>query len=216
MHTTQNRAVWVIPLAFLLLTACAVQTAQTAETSQPIVAAGTSSPTADTTAPARSLTFLTPSPYPTLETRLLITPDRDQLTRWQEYEQALAKKLLSTASSKGKVLCEWELLGRAEQEVYVWAHCKGTTPVGENKSGFPAADMPAVVRLDEHGNVLDVDIPGAGTHYAPSIRKMFPPDVQERIFEDLIDYHRLSEHLELRFEHPEQPPLIVISATQQL
>jgi hypothetical protein len=73
--------------------------------------------------------------------------------------------------------------------------------------------MPVVVRLTPEGAVLDVQVPGAGSHYAGDIRAMFPPEAQERLFEDLIDYRSLSEHLAWRREHPGEPPLIVARAT---
>jgi hypothetical protein len=72
--------------------------------------------------------------------------------------------------------------------------------------------MPAVVHLGEAGHILEVEIPGAGTLYASSIREMFPADITERIFDDLIDYRRLADHLLWRLDHPGEPPLVVLPA----
>jgi len=57
-------------------------------------------------------------------------PDSIQIERWKEYEDVLAKTTLRKEASEGKVLCEWELLGRADLEVYVWVVCKSTIPSG--------------------------------------------------------------------------------------
>ncbi len=150
----------------------------------------------------------TPSPWPTV--LLIITPNADQLARWQEYEYALGKALLSRELLRGAVLCEWEILGQSNSEIYVWVACIGTVPVGE-QGIFPGAESPAVIFQETAGEIKNVEVPGSGTHYAYDIRKMFPVDVQERIFRKSIDFRRLSEHLETRLENPE-PPLIVLSA----
>ena len=169
------------------------------------------------TTPISNSTFIpippTASPIPTEPTITVITPDSAQLERWGEYEIALATKLLDFALANGLVLCEWELLGQTNLEVYVYAYCMATVPVGEESSNLPAADVPAVIHLDVDGAIQSVEIPGAGTLYARDIRRMFPPDAQERIFHNLIDYKRLGDHLRWRIEHPGEPPLIVLSAT---
>jgi len=158
---------------------------------------------------------VTASPLPTQPTIAVITPELAQLERWKEYENALAMALFpssSTSPNSGKFLCEWEILGQSDYEVYVWAVCTSAFPVG-NSGLFYNGEMPAVIHLGTDGAVQSVETPGAGAHYARDIRKMFPSDVQERIFSNLIDYRRLSGHLRWRREHPEEPPLIVLSAT---
>jgi hypothetical protein len=153
----------------------------------------------------------TASPLPTNPRVTLITPDSAQLERWREYETALAKTFLPFLPPD-EVLCEWELLGQSDQEVYVWAECRSTIPIGDTGQ-FSGADIPAVIHLGTDGVVQSVKIPGAGTDYGPDIRKMFPLDVQVMIFGRLIDFNRLSAHLEWRRDHPEEPPLIVFDAT---
>lgn len=167
--------------------------------------------------PASTPTFpragATPSPLPTRPTIVVVTPVAGQLDRWKEYESALAQRLLSHLPVED-VLFEWEVLGQTIDTVYVWATCMATVLVGQVNPGYPHVSMPAAIHLREDGTVGQVDIPGAGTFYARSIREMFPGEVQERIFGDSIDYHRLEEHIRWRVEHPHEPPIIVLDATQ--
>jgi hypothetical protein len=152
------------------------------------------------------------SPLPTQPEAAFVTLEPAQLDRWQEYEHALARKLLSSIPVE-RALCEWQVLAQSSGEVYVWATCTGNVLVGQVNPGYPTASMPAAVILNDDGTVRTVDIPGPGTHYAQSIREMFPEDVQESIFGNAIDYRRLSDHLRWRREHPEEPPLVVLEAT---
>lgn len=141
-----------------------------------------------------------------------ITPNPIQVVRWKEYEHALGEKLLGNDPFADDVICEWEILGQFEQEIYVWAKCMSTMPISD-KNIFWQSSVPAVIILGVNGTVQDVKIPGAGTLYASDIHKMFPANVQERIFNNRIDYHRIADHLEWRLTHPEEPPLVVLSAT---
>lgn len=70
---------------------------------------------------------VTPSPMPTQPRIPFITPDSVQVERWKDYETALGATYLNGESS---VLCEWEILGRSDLELYVWAVCKSTIPFG--------------------------------------------------------------------------------------
>lgn len=183
-------------------------------TNEPIASSSTPEPSSVDTKTPLSTTpsspiLLTPSPWPTMP--VFITPDADQLARWQEYERALAKSHLSFLPPE-EVLCEWEILEQSEQKVYVWAVCSGTFPVG-NTGYRPKSSIPSVIHLGLDGAVQSAEIPGSGTAYARDIRNMFPAIAQERIFSRLIDFRRLSEHLETRLNNPE-PPLIVLDTTQ--
>lgn len=190
-----------LALLFFFLAACAPAIAST-PTEPPILTAMVNIPA-----------IITPSPLPTqLFLPAMITPDAIQAARWREYENALAMKLLppSTTRIPGAVLCEWEILGRSDQEVYVWAFCQAPPYV----EGLPSsiASMPAVVHLGEVGDVQSVEIPGSGTAYARDIRALFPPDVQEIIFNHSVDTNKMEAHINVRRENP-QPPLIILSAT---
>jgi len=159
---------------------------------------------------------ITPSPLPTQPTIPIITPDPIQVERWKEYEDALAIALFPPKyipQSPSEFLCEWEILGRSDQEVYVWAVCMSIFSAGVN-SGLPYhAEIPAVIHIGADGVVQNVEIPGGGSSYASDIRRMFPPEAQEKYFEGLIHFQELRDHLRWRREHPEEPPLIVLSAT---
>lgn len=189
----------IILLAIILVSCTPAVTLVSTETSPPT----TLTPTVEVSAP------VTPSPMPTRPIFAAITPDAIQVEGWKEYQSALAKRLMAFLPLE-EVLCEWEILEQSTQEVYVWAICTGT--VGNNGL-FPKGEEPALIQLGVNGSVQSVEIPGAGTHYGRDIRRLFPPDVQDKIFNHLIDYRQLSDHLEWRREHPKEPPLIVLLAT---
>jgi hypothetical protein len=177
-----------------------------------------SPPFSPTSVPTSTLIPVTPapSPLPTQPTIAVFTPDPIQVERWKEYQTALAKSFLSYLHPE-EVLCEWEILGRSDQEVYLWAVCMSIIPIGitaEGRDIFSSSSTPAVIHVGEDGAVQSVEIPGAGSDYARDIHRMFPSDVQEKFDQ----YHsggaaEMSEHIEWRRTHPEEPPLIVLSAT---
>lgn len=164
-----------------------------------------------------TIEYFAPTPIPTLPPLPIFTPDAMHVERWQEDEDALANALLSfpPGETLEEALCEWEILGRSDQEVFVWAVCTGTSLVGDTNPRFPTSSIPAVIHHSEDGSVQLVEIPGAGTDHARDIRRMFPLDVQERIFKDFTDVRKFIEHLDIRQEHPEVPPLVVLSATPE-
>ena len=166
-----------------------------------------------TTVPTSTLipVTITPSPLPTQPTIPIITPDPIQVERWKEYEDALAKVLFPSSFIPGEFLCEWEILGRSDKKVYVWTVCMSIFPVGS--AGLPYhGSIPAVIHIEADGSLQSVEIPRGGTNYASDIRRMFPPSAQERYFEGLIHFQELTDHLNWRREHPEEPPLIVLNA----
>ncbi|MEO5887977.1 MAG: hypothetical protein ABIQ77_09950 [Anaerolineales bacterium] len=202
-----------IIILFVTISACGKQTvALPTETPIPTLVSPTPIPTS-TFIPVT----ITPSPIPTKTIIPMITPDAIQVERWKEYEDALARTILSFLPRE-EVICEWEILGRSEQEVYIWALCtsiisSGTSPISGTEI-FSSSSIPAVIHLREDGSVQSVEIPGAGSDYARDISRMFPPDVQEEIER----YHfrgagEIFEHIAWRRTHPEEPPLIVLIAT---
>ncbi|MCD4671180.1 MAG: hypothetical protein K8R77_00820, partial [Anaerolineaceae bacterium] len=154
---------------------------------------------ADTVTPV----LLTPSPSSTIS--VYITPNADQLARWQEYEKALAKKIIPSPIPEN-VLCEWVILGQSENEVYLWAFCQlpGEIPTG--------ASVPAVVYLGTDGVVQSVEIPGDGSLYPVDVHRLFPANIQEIIFAHLIDVRKMEEHIAYRMKNPE-PPLLILDST---
>ena len=129
---TPRRYLWMVFLAFLI--ACGKQAAAL----PPEIPTSTAvSPTHIPTATLIPVT-VTPSPLPTQPTVPVITPDPIQVERWKEYQTELAKLVLAQHSSNEfpfyeTALCEWDILGRSDQEVYVWAMC-GTPNSGEYKT----------------------------------------------------------------------------------
>ena len=118
-----------------------------------------------------------------------------------EYEHALAVAILGISEA----ICEWEVLGQKKEEVYVWAMCQLTDlAIGS------AASVPAVIHLGKNRSIEKVQIPGDGTQYGTDIRKMFPSELHERIFEQSVDTDKMWTHIESRQKNPE-PPLIVLS-----
>jgi|GEM_PF-1317564 len=204
-----HRVFWVFVIAPLV--ACGQQTVTSAtETSIPTTVLSTVVPTS-TLIPIT----ITPSPLPTEPFVPIITLDANQAGRWREYEDSLARNLLPDLSPED-VLCEWEILGQTDMEMYIWAKCMSVNSIATTSKGtaiFLSSSTPAVVHLGIDGTIQNVEVPGAGSDYAHDIRELFPLDVQERIFNDLINYRRLSEHIEKRRMYPEEPPLIVLSST---
>lgn len=196
-------------LLFFFLAACAPVVATSIPTETPVPSVVPPILTATVNIPA----IITPSPLPTQPIiPPFITPDAIQVARWKEYEAALAKKLFPSSFTPGQFLCEWEILGQSNQEVYVWAVCMSV--FSADISGFPYhSEMPSVIHVGVDGAVQSVEIPGGGADYAADIRRIFPPGAQERIFGGLIHSQELREYLKWRREHPEEPPLIVFSAT---
>ena len=191
----------------VFLSACGKNTvALSTETPLPI-------PVSPTLVPTSPSSTIAPSPLPTQPIIPIITPDPIQVERWKEYEDALAKAIFRSSFIPDEFLCEWEILGRSDQEVYVWTVCMSIFSAGVN-SGLPYhAEIPALIHIGVDGVVQSVDIPGGGSSYASDIRRMFPPNAQERYFEGLIHFQELTDHLRWRREHSEEPPLIVLSAT---
>ena len=188
----------VFALPFIALAACGQQTvALPAETLIPTVVSLTLVPTS--TIP---LVTVTPSPLPTQPTFPVIMPDAIQVEKWKEYENALATTFFKSYLKPEQVVCEWVILGQAEQEVYVWAHCASIYSAGPSQ-----ASIPAVIHLGTDGSVQSAEIPGSGTAYGRDIRRMFPPDVQEKIFSHVVlPSQEQMDHLRWRRGHPEEPP----------
>ena len=142
-----------------------------------------------------------------------VTPYPAMFAHWKKFEAALTAKLLEWVPPD-KRLCEWVLLGVSETAPmqYIWVVCmEQPKPDGL----FAVVSIPVRVHLDSDGNVKKLEIPGPGANYGPSIRQLFPKDVQEKIFnfQAWLDVEQLKAHLIYRFEHPETPPLIVLSTT---
>ncbi|WKZ39699.1 MAG: hypothetical protein QY328_15675 [Anaerolineales bacterium] len=193
----------LIGMLVFIFSACAPSSDVPVSTNTPISA--TVETTVVPTTTMVPVTF-TSSPMPTEPVFSVITPDPTQVERWREYEDALAQAFFRSYLSPEEVVCEWRILGWAEQEVYVAALCAGIYSSSPSK-----ASIPAVIHIRADGSVIKAEIPGSGSAYAEDIRRMFPPDVQERIFGRSEYTHDLSDRLRWRRGHPEEPPLVVFN-----
>lgn len=122
--------------------------------------------------------------------------------RWKTYEAALAEAIVRT----DEALCEWEIWGVSDREVYVWALCKVKAPIGSAGSG------PAAIYLGNSGEILEVALPGDGMGYSDRVQKLFPSDVQKKIFALEFDAPAAEDHIDERMT-TNGPPLIVLSGT---
>lgn len=150
------------------------------------------------------------SPLAPLAIRAKLALKPAELERWKEYEKALAKKLMPSSSAK-KVICEWEPLGRSDEKLYVWAICTEADPLTEiSPFFFPVVNLSAAIQVGPDGAIQNVETPEYGSNYLPDLLRLFPRDIL-RISADL---GAMEEHLNLRRGHPEDPPLIILNATQ--
>ncbi len=155
--------------------------------------------------PTATIVYPTPSPLPTQPPIIIITPDAIQVENWRKYETTLTQSLLPKIPPES-VLCEWIILGRSGQDVYVVAVC------GDSRS---SATAPAVIYLDTDGSIQNVEVVEYGSSRDFNIQRLFPAEVQEMIYGKSMQmiYEQLVEHLNWRLLHREEPPLIVLSAT---
>ena len=106
---------------------------------QPIATSSSTSVVATVTMTLEPLPDISaPTRMPTKPGSVLFTPDVAQVEMWMEYQTALAKAILSYLPQE-EVLCEWEILGRSGNDVYMWAVCRGKDSGGS---------MPVVIQLE--------------------------------------------------------------------
>ncbi len=118
------------------------------------------------------ISTVTPSPEPTQPPfPILVTPNAIQVERWREYQSALAEKFIPALYPIEIVLCEWNILGQAEQKLYVWAVCIAP--------GYEAM-RPAAIYLREDGFIQKVEAPIYGSTWNSDLQRMFPEDVREK------------------------------------
>jgi len=152
-------------------------------------------------------TAVSPSATPpaapiTTQTSVIPTPTRTQPTSipaWSQAEASLSASILGTSGGK----CEWEVWGWLEEKVYVWALCQAGPGLESS-----AASVPAVVWVRQDQSIQNVEIPGDGTAYGLSIRRMFPPALQARVFDHNFDVKAAEERLAARWKDAALPPRI--------
>jgi len=212
----------LLVLLLALLASCA-PTVTTAPTASPVPPTSTAIPTATYTpfppTPTPGLTLAPPTPLPKLNLPIF-TPDAIQVARWKEYQATLANCVFRDfgeaggeclSSNSTDALCEWDILGRSGQEVYVWVECDNGV----------AGEKPLVVYLEMDGSIQKVKYGGYKDHGLQYNLELFPADVQKKMFlytGDSLFHGRVREmldHLLYRETHADVPPLIVLSATPQ-
>jgi hypothetical protein len=161
---------------FILLTACA---------SKP------------TLAPTNTIAPATKTLIPTL---LAGTP------RWVLYERALAYIFLGPSGrtlpdmSVDHGLCEWEIWGQKENEIYVYALCQVDNAIGT------ATSAPAVIRLGKDGTILEIEMPEEG--YG-NLKELFPEDVLAKILKYEFPGDAAWNRIQMRRKDSSIVPLIV-------
>jgi len=172
-----------------------------------------------TLTPSPEFTPITPTVMPTQAFVPVMTPDAYQVEHWQEYQTELAKMVLAD-DDRGVLyehpelaLCEWDILGRSGQEVYTWTECISHAEVRDAR--------PAVILLNRDGSIQKVEVPYHGSAFNLNVQRLFPADVREKLDAYLQSYYNrsvlsgkvfeLEAHLTWRQEHPDEPPLVVLS-----
>ena len=100
-----------------------------------------------------------------------------------------ATMLGKTLVNDAKAWCEFEVWGREENTLFVWALC-------EARSGT-AASAPAVVGFKDD-KAINVKIPRDGTNYAQDVKALFPEGVQKRIIKQEFDVKAALERIAKR------------------
>jgi len=142
-----------------------------------------------------------PQTFPNTPT-IPVLPTETSQPRWMLYERALSKAVVNQDDG----LCEWEILGKSGNEVYVWAECRVMEPIGTAGSG------PAVIYLGENGGIEKVTIPRDGNYNPVDIQALFPTDIQEKVFHSSFDGPAADRHIDERLKS-NGPPIIVLSGT---
>ena len=201
----------MLALLVVFLVSCApaftpVQTVTPPPTSTQ--ASATSTATLIHPTPVPEINLVTETPSPPEPFIPIITPNALQVASWKQYQAALAKSLLREMPPE-MILCEWDILGQTDQEVYVWALCRAPDA---------GAIDPAVIHLNADGSINNVKTPQHGSTMEANIQKIFPVEIQKKIsyylsplFSERI--HALEIHLQYRLTHSDESPLIMLTVT---
>jgi hypothetical protein len=100
-----------------------------------------------------------------------------------------ATMLGKTLVNDAKAWCEFEVWGREENTLFVWALC-------EARSGT-AASVPAVIGI-KGDKAIGVKIPRDGGNYAQDVKALFPEAVQQRIMRQEFDVKAALERIAKR------------------
>lgn len=150
----------------------------------------------------------------------ILTPNAIQVEKWKEYQAELAKVILArhrsndgnSADPYQDALCEWEILGRSNRNIYVWALCAMD---GDNRHA------PAVIHLEADESIQTIESPSNDFKWEIEIKTMVTADVREQYILYAVDprfperMQEMLDHIFYRIEHPEELPLVVLAAEQR-
>ena len=157
-----------------------------------IISTNTIAPSAESPIPS-----VVPIPFP--------TPSADT-PRWVLYERALSYIFLGPPEktlpdmSLDHGLCEWEIWGQNEKEVYIYALCQANNEIGT------ATSAPAVIRLGEDGTILEIEMPDEGFG---NLKELFPREVLARILNNKFPADKAWDRIQRRRKDTSIVPLIV-------
>ncbi len=122
---------------------------------------------------------------------------------WKEYERAMLSACYSGVSLPSEKLCEWEVITQRGNTIYVWAFCADVE--GRGRSG------PLAIYIKSSGEVERA----VCTRVFDDYKTLFPGELFDEVrnYRNRFDLNRAWSHLELRFQNPTLPPLIVVDGT---
>ncbi len=126
--------------------------------------------------------------------------------RWVLYERALSHIFLGPPEktlpdmSVDHGLCEWEIWGQKENEIYVYALCQANNEIGT------ATSAPAVIRLGEGGAILEIEMPDEGFG---NLKELFPKEILARILNNESIADAAWDRIQMRRKDNSIVPLIV-------
>jgi predicted small lipoprotein YifL len=135
-----------------------------------------------------------------------------QLPRWKYWERALGDILNGPSGNTHPDLsqdhgrCEWDIYGRSDTDVYVWAYCE----LYQKGLGVTASSGPAIVRLAQDGSISEVISP----EDTAGMRTLVPADIWLRITKRDFDVAGAQKDIGLRLADPTLPPLIIQQGVQ--
>lgn len=123
--------------------------------------------------------------------------------KWKQYEASILSACYSAVSLPSDKLCEWDIITQRGNTIYVWAFCADVN--GQGSSG------PVVINVSPTGGVEKAICPLVFDDY----KMLLPGDLYEEVnnYRNRFDLNRAWSHLELRFQNPTLPPLIVVDGT---
>ena len=155
----------------------------------------TSTPSRSAPQPPTSRPVL-PTPSQTVLAGLTATPT----LMLPDDEQALAK---AAFPSGDRVLCNWQILGKNEQELYAWVFCQMVAPPHGTTSA------PVVIKLNANGHYGQVIL----YEDEASTLELFPAVVRKRVLDQDFDFNSLNKRMNERLATPSLPPLIITAVS---